>query len=66
MEKFTEQDVRRYQRENKSFVAYGSEGTVFKYEDYAVKIFKSVRGKEFMKDKEEKVKAIMKKELEGF
>ena len=39
MEKFTEQDIRRYQRENKSFVAYGSEGTVFKYEDYAVKIF---------------------------
>ena len=50
MEKFTEQDVRRYQRENKSFVAYGSECTVFKYEDYAVKIFKSVRGKEFMKN----------------
>lgn len=66
MEKFTEQEVRNYERKNKSFAAYGSEGTVFQYEKYAVKLFKKVNGEEFMNKKEEKLKALLTKDLEGF
>ena len=35
-------------------------------EDYAVKLFKKVKGEEFMKEKEKKVRALINNEIEGF
>ena len=54
MMNFSEEEVRRYARKNRDFGQLGSEGAVYKFKDYAVKLFKKVKGEEFMKDKEKK------------
>ncbi len=66
MMNFSEEEVRRYARKNDDYGQLGSEGAVYKFEDYAVKLFKKVKGEEFMKEKENKVRALMNNEIEGF
>lgn len=63
---FTEKDVRNYARKNSNSGQLGSEGVVYRFEDYAIKLFKKVKGEEFMKAKEKKVRALMENEIEGF
>jgi hypothetical protein len=42
MMNFSEEEVRRYARRNEDYGQLGSEGAVYKFEDYAVKLFKKV------------------------
>lgn len=66
MMNFSEEDVREYARKQRNYGEVGSEGAVYRFEDYAIKLFKKVKGEEFMKQKEEKVKALLKNEINGF
>lgn len=66
MMNFSEEEVRAYARKQRNFGEVGSEGAVYRFEDYAVKLFKKVKGEEFMKQKEEKMKALIQNEIKGF